>query len=66
MNNNDLKDFLLECHIDTSALVSLAGSLMRSIQASEYETAQPHPDSILVKLLAERIKDLDERIGDRL
>jgi hypothetical protein len=66
MNNNDLKDFLLDCHTATADLDSLVQSLMRSIQAIEYDTAQPHPGVSLVKLLVERIKNLDERIGDRL
>jgi hypothetical protein len=34
--------------------------------ANELKTATIHPDAILVKLLTERIRDLNERIGDRL
>jgi hypothetical protein len=66
MNNDDLKDFLVDCHIATGNLENLAQSLMRSIKASEFETAGTHPDRELIKLLAEGIKDLNERIGDRL
>lgn len=66
MNNDDLKDFLLDCHIATGDLENLAQSLMRSIHATELETAQPHPDSILIKLLAEKISNLNQQIGDRL
>ena len=66
MNNDDLKDFLLDCHIATGNLENLAQSLMRSIQASELETAHSHPDREIIKLLAEKISNLNQQIGDRL
>lgn len=66
MNNDDLKDFLLDCHIATGNLENLAQSLVRAIQATELEIAQPHPDRELVKLLAERIGNLHAQIGDRI
>ena len=66
MNNDDQKDFLVDCHIATADLDSLVRSLRRSIQAIELETAQPHPDSILIKLLAERIGNLHTQIGERV
>ena len=66
MNNDNLNDFLLDCHVATADLVSLAESLLRSVKAIEYDTADRCPDGILIKLLAERIKALNEKIGDRL
>jgi hypothetical protein len=65
-NNNDLNHFLTGCHCATGDLLNLAESLERSIYAIELKTATIHPDAILVKLLTERIRDLNERIGDRL
>jgi hypothetical protein len=66
MNNDDLKDFLLDCPVATGNLENLAQSLMRSINATESETAHPHSDRELVKLLAEKISNLNQQIGDRL
>ncbi len=72
MNDDNLtdSDFLLDCHIATGDLLNLAQSLTRSIEAIETQTEATgtgyHPDRVLVKLLAERIKDLNEKIGDRL
>jgi hypothetical protein len=66
MNNDDLKDFLVDCHVATGNLDNLVQSLVRSIQAGELETAHPHPDRELIKLLAEKIANLNHQIGDRL
>ncbi len=65
-DNDDLNHFLVECHIATSDLLSLAESLQRSIKAIELERAVDCPDRILVQVLAERIGNLNVRIGDRL
>lgn len=65
-NNDDLYDFISARYTDTSNLVSLAESLLRSLKANELETAHQCPDRALIQLLVERIGNLNELIGDRL
>jgi hypothetical protein len=65
--SRNLKDFLVTCHLATAELASLAESLRRSVLAAELEGEEtPHPDGVLIKLLAERIIDLNQQISDFL
>jgi hypothetical protein len=68
-NNDKLRDFdhfLTGCHCDTFAILSLAESLHRSVKLTELENAVDCQDRILIQVLVERIKELNERIGDFL